>query len=142
MKTKQISIFLENKGSCLYEISALLGRCQIAIRAVNVAEAADYSVLRLVVDQPDYALCVLEESGFVASLAEVVIVEVSDQPGSLAGVLNLLLENDLKIDYLYGFFEKGPDTTLIVFRIHDPDAAVELFVKKKIPMAAVTEIGE
>ena len=47
MAIHQISVFLENRAGQLAEITALLAKNNIDLRAINIAETSDYGVLRL-----------------------------------------------------------------------------------------------
>ncbi|MDP2758315.1 MAG: ACT domain-containing protein, partial [Desulfurivibrionaceae bacterium] len=50
MKVKQLEIFLENKSGRLADISRTLAENAINIRALSLADTADFGVLRLVVN--------------------------------------------------------------------------------------------
>ena len=129
MKITQISIFLENRKGRLYEVCSLLGANSINIRALTIAETESFGVLRIVVDKSDAAIKLLRENQFVANFTDVVAIEVPDKPGGLAGVLSVLRDSDLNIEYVYGFVEKFSENALIVFRFDDPDAAVKVLEK-------------
>ena len=51
MRVEQISVFLENKSGRLAEITAILAENNINIRALSVADTADFGILRLIVDK-------------------------------------------------------------------------------------------
>jgi hypothetical protein len=140
MKIHQISVFLENRQGRLYEICALLGKHSINIRALNVAENQDFGVLRIVVDKPKEAMAIMKENGFVATLTDIVAVEVEDKPGGLAKILKAVSESDINIEYMYGFVEKSSDKALLVFRFDDSDKAIALLQAKKIKVIAKNEI--
>ncbi|MBF0595748.1 MAG: ACT domain-containing protein [Candidatus Omnitrophica bacterium] len=140
MKITQISIFLENHAGRLHEVTALLGREQINIRALTVAESRDFGVLRIVTDQPDRTLTVLKAGGFVASLTEIVAVEVSDTPGGLSGILGILSENKVNVEYMYGFVEKHSEKALLVFRFDNTDKAIEVLTRSNINVVGKKEI--
>ena len=125
MKVNQISVFLDNRKGRLFEVCSLLGKNNINIRALNVAEAEDFGVLRMVVDDPAATLKLLKENHFVANLTEIVAVEVEDRPGGLAEILRVIQLNDLNVEYMYGFVEKKTGKALMVFRFDKPDKAIE-----------------
>ena len=52
---KQISLFAENKPGRLAKIAESLSKAEINIRAFTIAEAGDFGVIRMVVDDPDRA---------------------------------------------------------------------------------------
>lgn len=132
MKLTQISVFLENKEGRLFDICSLLGENDINLRALNIAETSDYGILRMVVDKPDIALDALKKNSIVATLTDVVGVEIEDRPGGLAKLLKILGENKINVEYMYGFFEKRTDCALLVFRFDDTEGAVKLLQDKGV----------
>ena len=140
MKITQISVFLENRKGRLYEVCSLLGSHDVNIRALTVAETESFGVLRIVVDKSDAAVKVLRDHGFVANFTDVVAVEVGDRPGGLASVLKIFAENDVNIEYMYGFVEKFSDKALLVFRFEDPDFAQEVLAQHSISVVTRQEI--
>jgi hypothetical protein len=140
MKITQISIFVENKQGRLYDVASILGANAINIRALTVAEEKDFGVLRMVTDQPEKTLEVLKKNGFVASLTEIVALEVNDEPGGLAAILKVLTEQGINVEYMYGFVEKFTDKALLVFRFDDPDKAIAALKENGISVVGKTEL--
>ncbi len=141
MKLTQISVFLENRKGRLYDVCRLLGEHGISIRALNIAEATDFGVLRMVVDKPDAAKKALHDNRFVANLTDVVAVEISDKPGGLADVLHLLTKEDLNVEYMYAFVEKRSDKALVVFRFDDTEKALRLLAAHHINVVSQGELA-
>jgi hypothetical protein len=139
MKIKQISIFLENRKGRLYDVCSLLGKNDINIRALNVAETESFGILRIVVNKPDAAVRVLKEADILAKITDVIAVEVEDRPGGLADILKVLADEDVNIEYMYGFVEKSSDKALMVLRFDDVDKAANVLKKHNIKI--VTEQG-
>ena len=142
MKLTQISIFLENRKGRLYEVCSLLGKNKINIRALTVAESEQFGILRIVVDKPEETSALLKKSGFVASLTEIVAVEVADKPGGLAEILKVFSQSNINVEYMYGFVEKKSDKAMLVFRFDEPDKAIALLKKKKIKVIGRKEMGD
>lgn len=132
MKIKQISAFLENKKGRLYEVCDILGKHDINIRALTIAESEDFGVLRMIVNKPEEALKVLKENGIVVRFSEIVAVEVEDRPGGLAQVLKVLVENEINVEYMYAFVERKEDKALLVFRFDEPDKAIQVLQNNNI----------
>ena len=141
MKITQISVFLENRKGRLYEVCSLLGDNGVNIRALTVAETESFGVLRIVVDKSEVAVKLLQDSGFVANFTDVVAIEVGDEPGGLASILKIFAENDVNVEYMYGFVEKFSDKALLVFRFEDTDFAQQVLAKHSIPVVTEKEIG-
>ena len=125
MIQKQISVFLENKKGRLAEVTALIAREGINIRALALADTADFGVLRLIVNDPEKCFAVLKGGGFVAQQTEVIAVEVPDRPGGLGRILGLFDRHGLNIEYMYAFVEKKSDSAIVVFRVDQPAKAVQ-----------------
>jgi hypothetical protein len=140
MKITQISIFLENRKGRLYDVCSLLGQNSVNIRALTVAETESFGVLRIVVDKSDVAIKLLRDNHFVANFTDVIAIEVPDKPGGLASILKILAENDVNIEYMYGFVEKFSDKALLVMRFEDTDFAQQILAKHNIRVVASKDI--
>ncbi|MDY0355280.1 MAG: ACT domain-containing protein [Sedimentisphaerales bacterium] len=140
MKITQISVFLENRKGRLYDVCSLLGANNVNIRALTIAETESFGVLRIVVDKCDAAVKLLRDSGFVANFTDVVAVEVPDTPGGLAMVLKVFADNDVNVEYMYGFVEKHSDKALLVFRFEDTDVAQQVLARHSISIVTRQEI--
>ncbi|MBN1359953.1 MAG: ACT domain-containing protein [Sedimentisphaerales bacterium] len=140
MKITQISVFLENRKGRLFGVCSLLGANDINIRALTIAETESFGVMRTVVDKSDAAVKLLREHGFVANFTDVVAIEVPDKPGGLAAVLKIFADNDVNIEYMYGFVEKFSEKALLVFRFEDTDLAQQILAKHSISVVTKKEI--
>ena len=132
MTLKQMSVFLENKKGRLAEVTGLIAAEKINIRALFLADTTDFGVLRLIVNDPDKCFDVLKKNNFVAQRTDVIAVEVSDKPGGLQKILDVFDGNDVNIEYMYAFVEKKSDNAIVIFRIDQPDRAIEVLEKNKI----------
>jgi hypothetical protein len=141
MKITQISVFLENTQGRLYDVCSLLGNNGINIRALTIAESPEFGILRLVVDDPAKTVGLLKENHFVASIADIVAVEVGDQPGGLAAILKTLSDNKINVEYMYGFVEKQTDRALLVFRFEEVDRALTVLKQNGISVLGKKDIG-
>ncbi len=124
MRVEQISVFLENKSGRLAEITQVLADNTINIRALTVADTADFGILRLIVDKVDEAKKVLKGNGFTVGKTNVVAVEVPDQAGGLASVLKTAESEGLNVEYMYAFVNKSGENAVLIFRFDDIDKAI------------------
>jgi hypothetical protein len=123
MRVKQLSVFLENKSGRLAEVLSLLAKAGVNLRALSLADTRDFGVLRVIVDDVAKAHAVLKEKGVTASETEVLAVEVPDQPGGLAGILELLSRHNVGVEYMYAFVAKSGDKAIMIFRFDNLDQA-------------------
>ena len=117
MHIHQISVFLENRTGQLAEITSLLAKENIDIRAISIAETADYGLARLIVDDSHKASSILLQHGDVLSMTPVWAVEVPDSPGGLAELLNLLAREEIDVEYMYSLFTHREGKAYMVMRI-------------------------
>ena len=119
MNIHQISVFLENRTGQLAEITRLLAENHIDIRALSIAETADYGLARMIVDDSHKASAILLEHGDILSMTPVYAVEVPDAPGGLANLLTTLAENQLDVEYMYSLFTHKEGNAYMVLRINN-----------------------
>lgn len=129
MKVEQISIFLENKSGRLAEVTGLLADAGINIRALSLADTADFGILRLIVSDTEKAKKVLKENGFTVGKTEVVAIEVPDRPGGLAGILNAIKGEGINVEYMYAFVQKSGEDAIIIFRFDELEKAISVLLK-------------
>lgn len=126
MIIKQISIFVENKPGRLAEITEIIAKNDINIRALSVADTTHFGILRIIVDDPDRVQKVLKEAGLTVSITSVITAAINDRPGGLAAVLKLFAAHDIQIEYMYAFIAKSENEAYVVMRIENEDEAVKL----------------
>ncbi|HID10986.1 MAG TPA: ACT domain-containing protein [Candidatus Latescibacteria bacterium] len=133
MMAKQLSIFLENRSGRLHEVTDVLGRAGINIRALSLADTSDFGILRLIVDKPDEAYRTLQDAGFTVQKTDVLAVEISDQPGGLARVLEIFRDGGINVEYMYAFVEKSGENAVVIFRTEDIGRSSRLLQEHGIP---------
>ena len=120
MSVKQISVFLENRPGCLHEMTKALAEAGIDLRGLSLAETSDFGIVRLIVDDVAGTADTLKDSGFVASLTDVLAVEVPNVPGGLNKVLEVLDGAGVNVEYMYAILgNKKSDTAYMIFRVND-----------------------
>jgi hypothetical protein len=125
MRVEQISIFLENTSGRLAEVTSLLAGAGINIRALSLADTAEFGVLRMLVNETERARQVLKAGGFTAGKTEVVAVAVPDRPGGLAEILRLLDGAAVNVEYMYAFVQHSGDNAIMIFRFEAPEQAIQ-----------------
>ena len=140
MKLEQISVFLENRSGRLAEITGILARTGVNIRALSLADTADFGILRLIVDRPDLATRILKDNGFTVGLTEMVALEVPDRPGGLWGILTVLEAVGMNVEYMYAFVQKAGENAVILFRFDEPARAAQVLLDAGVRVLAGEEV--
>jgi len=124
MEVAQLSVFLENAAGRLAEVAEVLAAANVNVRALALADMAEFGILRLVVDRTDHALSALKAAGFTATTAQVIAVAIPDSPGGLATVLRALGGGGQSVEYMYAFGHAQGGQATILFRVDDVPAAL------------------
>ena len=141
MKVEQIAIFLENKSGRLADVTNVLAKNGINIRALSLADTADFGILRLIVNDSEKAKAVLKENGFTVGKNEVVAVEVPDRPGGLAGILNALQGKGINVEYMYAFVQRSGEHAIIIFRFDEIEKAIDTLQKAGVRILKGEEVN-
>lgn len=140
MYVKQISVFIENTPGRLAEFTRLLGENHIDLISLSIADTASFGILRGVVADWEKAMKLIISAGYTARLNDVLTIEVPDQPGSLAKVLQLLSENDIAVEYLYSFLRDGGKQAFIILRTEQLEKACETLTNNHVRLLTQDEV--
>jgi hypothetical protein len=120
---------MENTTGRLADVTDLLARAGINLRALSIADTTDFGILRMVADDPDRAVSILREAGFTARETDMIAVEVADHPGELARIMALFRDEGVGIEYLYASLEHKADKAVIVIKVENIDAGLSMLDK-------------
>ena len=141
MTIQQISVFLENRAGQLAEITSLLAEHGIDLRAIHIAETTDYGVLRIIASRPQEAANILLSSGCILSMTPVLAAAVPDKPGGLAGLLAVVAQAGIDIEYMYSMFGHGDGLAYMIFRVADAERLESVLTANGVTPAAGEELG-
>lgn len=141
MNIKQISVFLENRTGQLSEITRLLADNQVDIRAISIAETSSYGLARMIVDDTQKASDILLRHGDMLSVTPVWAVEVPDEPGGLARLLQLLAEHDIAVEYMYSLFTHREGKAYMVLRITNEPVFLSVLGEQRVCLMGMEELG-
>ncbi|GLI20251.1 amino acid-binding protein [Tepidanaerobacter syntrophicus] len=141
MFVKQISVFLENKPGKLSQVTDILEKNNIDIKAISIADTTEFGILRMIVDKPKEAVEAIKAEKFPVSTTDVLAVEVRDKPGGLNRALQILNDAGVSVEYLYSFIKRNGERALILFRVEEPERAVEVLQSAGIKLYSTEEIN-
>lgn len=123
MLIKQLSVFIENKPGRLAAVIDALGKNNIDISALSLADTSEYGILRLIVSNPEKAAEVLRNIGVVVKLTDVIAAAIDDTPGGLSSILEIFVKNSVNVDYMYAFVGSVTQKALMVVKVSDAELA-------------------
>ncbi len=135
--TQQISVFLENRPGTLAELTGVLCEHNVDMRAMCVADAMDFGIARIIVDDVYNTMTVLKDAGYICQITKVLTVEMIDEPGALSKILDLLGREGINLEYTYAFLTRKRDTAYLVLKVADLEKA-----EKVLRAASVKLIGQ
>ena len=140
MTIEQLSVFIENQPGKLVEAVETLAEAGIDLRALSLADTADFGILRVIVDKPALALNVLQDAGYLVKSSDVIPVSVGDRPGGLAEALRVLSNAGIDVEYTYAFVAHSSDNAFVILRVGDNDAAVKVLTEGGIRLLSGDDI--
>lgn len=124
MKARQVSVFVENQPGRLVAMLEALQAKNIDIRALSVADNADFGIVRMILSDSRLGAEVLREAGFTVKETTVLQKEMPDRPGGLLEtVARPLSQAGVNLEYFYAFLDPTPGKATIVIKVADPDRA-------------------
>ena len=132
MTFDQLSVFIENKPGKLLEALEIISGANIDMRALSLADTANFGILRIVVDKTNDALSALQDAGYLVKVNKVLTVEVSDRPGGFTEIMRLLTNEGIEVEYTYAFFAYSQDKAYVILRVNDNDIAIKVLTENKV----------
>lgn len=142
MTVKQISVFLENKPGTMAELTAVLSKNNIDMRALSLAETSDFGIARIITDDVYNAMTILRDEGYICSATKVLAVEIPDEPGELAKVIRYLGDNGVNVEYMYAFITRKKDLAYMIFRVEDNEKAIQVLDSHGVKLICQDQLNE
>lgn len=137
MIIQQISVFLENRPGTLAEMLSVLGGKNVNIRAMSVADTADFGIVRFVANRPENVVSLLREAGFTVKSNRVLSLKLNDEPGSLLSQVRRLGEAGVNVEYFYAFAGGNAADARIVFKVDDIERAAGLLGEEPLDVPEI-----
>jgi hypothetical protein len=112
----ELTFRLQNSPGALGSVCRALSDEHVNILAMSVEASGQ---LRMVVDNHVHAAAVLRERHYNVSERSVVVLELSNAPGTLGTTLRLVADAGINIEYVYGGSGDGGPTASVVLGVED-----------------------
>ena len=132
MNIKQISIFLENTAGRIADVTKVLKDNGVNLRAIMIADTADFGILRIITEDSQKALEVLTNARYTTRTTDVLGVLIKDEVGALYNVMSLFQTNGINIEYLYASLEKTDNTAVVIFKVEDVEKGLKVIEENGI----------
>jgi hypothetical protein len=112
----ELSLRLQNSPGALGGVCRALSNEHVSILAMSVEATGQ---LRMVVDNPVHAAAVLRERHHAVTERNVLVLVLSNAPGSLGTTLKFLSDAGINVDYVYGGAGDGGSSASVVVGVDD-----------------------
>jgi hypothetical protein len=116
----ELNLRLPNSPGALAGVCQLLSNERVNIQALALESSGQ---LRVVVDNTLRAVSVLRDHHHAVTERPVIVVALSNTPGSLAQVLALVGDAGVNVDYAYGGASEGEPGAAVVIGVDDAQRA-------------------
>ena len=124
-KGTQLTVYIDNRKGTLSALATFLGKHGVNIYGLTLADTEGHGYARLIVDDTEKARQLVEDSGELVAAREVLLIQVANEPGELARMLEALAQHNLNIEYGYSSGGPGNEKGLVLVP-SDVDAALDV----------------
>ena len=140
MFVKQISVFLENRCGAAADVLAILSKAGINIRTLSIAETDDYGIMRIIVAQPELAKHILQEQGIMVKRTDVIAISMPDAPGGISGVMEILRQANVSVEYMYAFVGRDDGNAVVVAKTDQNALACEVLQNNGVSILTTAQL--
>ena len=120
----QFALFLDNRPGMLLKPCQALAAAGVNILALSILDTVDHAIVRMVVDKPKDAEQVLSRLHAMVQRNDVIVIDVQNAVGALAGVAERLAGAGINIEYAYCTASASQDAGALVLRTNDLEATI------------------
>lgn len=121
---RQFNVFLENRLGAMMDLVRRFESTDIRIVSLTVVESADCAIIRLVLNDPERAREIFEQSRFAFTESDLLVVKLPEGRQPLAHICKALLTAEIDINYAYPLLI-GPDgSAALALHVEDHETAV------------------
>ncbi len=141
MFAKQLTVFIENRAGRLSEVLGVLKENSVNIISMSLADTTEFGLLRLIVDDAAKGKEKLTENGFSSLLSDVSIIKIPHKVGSLQGLLKIIDDNGVNIEYMYGL-SVDTDQAYVVLKASDIQRVDEILTSNGVKTLSCEELAK
>ena len=126
----QFSVFLDNRVGRLYDLMESLDSSDTRVCALNVHEASDHAVVRMITNNSAEARKLLKSANVPFAETDVIVVELS-KGHSMTSLCLHLLAAELNIRFAYPLMLRPNGTPTIALSVDDLTLAGQILRRKE-----------
>ena len=143
MTVPQLSVFLDNRPGSMSEVMAYLDELKIRIFALSIADAGEFGLVRLIVDDVEGASKVLEDADFNLAKSrkntEITAILITEE-NKISRVTNILGDNEINIEYAYTSAVQMDGKLALILRISDTEKAERILRENNVTVLSLADL--
>ncbi len=112
----ELTIHIQNSPGAAARVCAVLDEERVNILAMQIEAGV---TMRLLLDNHVHAAASLRERNYQVHEREVLYTVISNEPGSIRGIIRLLAEAGVNVEYLYATAVEGEAQAAVVVGVPD-----------------------
>jgi len=116
----ELSVRLQNSPGAVARVCETLAAERVNLLAISVEASG---LLRVVVDNPVHAAGSLRDHHYQVEEREVLVVQMSNDPGAFTRVARLMAESGVNLEYVYGTAIEDSSMAVLVVGVADAQRA-------------------
>ncbi len=143
MPITQVSVFLDNRPGSLFDAMSQLDNNKIKVYALSIADAGEFGLVRMIVDQPAKAASLLENAGFNIAKSKKnteVTAIFSSAHERLSKITKLLGDDGINIEYAYSSAVHFEGKVAFILRPSNAEKAEQLLRNNGVEILSLDDI--
>ena len=137
---RQLSVFLEDRVGALLRMFKVFEGSSVKIVGMSVVHTVDCSIVRLICDDCDTAMDLLQGKGFAFVESELLAVELPQGQG-LMSICSALLTGEVNIDYAYPLLSRPSGRAVLVIRTDNLETAASVLKARDFILVSENDLG-
>ncbi|MHC4984701.1 MAG: hypothetical protein ACYTFO_00960 [Planctomycetota bacterium] len=137
----QFSLFLANRVGQMRDLLALLSENDISLLGCSIVDSCDWSVVRLITDDPNKAREKLKAAGipFTESMVLLAVMEADD---TLWQICDLLMRAEINLVFAYPLTIQRDNCAVMAFHVDDDVLASHLLTRHGLTLLGREDLSD
>ena len=122
---RQFNVFLENRLGALLDVVRRFENSDIRIVALTVVDSADCAIIRLVFNDPERAIEILEQARLPFTESDLLVVQFPEGDQPLVQISKALLTAEINIHYAYPILVGPHGRAALAIKVEDIETATQ-----------------
>lgn len=123
---RQFCVILENRVGSLNTLMRQLERHDLRIIALSMVDNVDVAIARIMLDNVERSRELFELGAFTFFEADLVGVELPDEPQPFVAICSALLQAEVDVNYMYPLMYRRGGRSAVAIHVDDVDTAISI----------------